>query len=98
MLTASIFCLTLKVLEVVFVGAGEASHGAVVELLEEAQVLGAGQQPLPRGPHQEQVGVLLLLGAVPGAQLLHLQLGAWDQRGGGGGGGYHKGELRPLQR
>lgn len=51
---------TLKVFEVVSVGVGEAAHGAVVELLEEAHVLGPVQQPPQAGAHQQHVGVPLL--------------------------------------
>ena len=72
---------TLIVLEFVFVGAGEGSHGSIVELLEEAHILSPGEQPLPRGPHQEHVGVLLLLSVHARAQLLHQQLRTWDTSG-----------------
>lgn len=73
---------TSEVCEVVFVGAGEASHGAIAVLLKEPHVLSAGQQPLPGGPHQEDVGVVLLLTPDPRSQLLHQQISAWHTRRG----------------
>lgn len=71
--TLLIFCTlkTLKVFKIVLVDAGEASHGAVAVLLEEAHILSSGQQPLPGCPHQKQVEVVLLLSADSRAQLLH---------------------------
>lgn len=66
--------LTLKVFEVVFVGVCEAPHGAVIELLEEAHILGPVQQPLPGGAHQEHIGVALLTIQASSQLLLHQQL------------------------
>lgn len=52
---------TLKVFKVVFVGIGEASHGPIIVLLEEAHILSSRQQPFPGGTHQKQVRFVLLL-------------------------------------
>lgn len=65
---------TFKICKVVFVGTGEASHGSIIVFLEEAHLLCTSEQPLPRSPHQEHIGVFLLLTPIPRAQLLHQQL------------------------
>lgn len=68
---------TSKLCEVVFVSAGEASHGSIVVLLKEPHLLSTGEEPLPRSPHQEDVGVVLLLTPDLQSQLLHQQISTW---------------------
>ena len=71
--------LTFKVFEVVLVGTGEASHGSIIAFFEEAHLLSTREQSLPSSPHQENVGVFLLLSPNSRAQLLHQQLSTWEK-------------------
>lgn len=65
-----------------FVSTGEASHGSIVVLLKEPHLLSTGEEPLTRSPHQEDVGVVLLLTPDPQAQLLHQKTSTWRMRRG----------------